>query len=233
MSTDIFRAISTWRLSDSSYGVGPWYEAGGAPKPLVAYQADRAASLDDSKINLINPGTNDLILAPNSHYSEPDWDPVDGWVFPETKACGWDTGIIPSDGNYSMIIKFTNQYNQFFGYCGCNTPYLYYTLSGANVPGVMEGVMYMYGQESTPVFSPPPALDGVLGLTPSGGYRNGILDRSPLPTWAGTINLSICIGCRNTPGTATQPCLGNIQRFAVWQGDISPYIQELSAAIAE
>ena len=58
----------------SARAVAPWWREGGAPEPVAAYQPIGAASLADSYINLVNPGTFDA--APGV---APTWASGTGW----------------------------------------------------------------------------------------------------------------------------------------------------------
>ena len=55
----------------------PWYLAGGAPVPRAAWQPKGAASYASSKVNIVNPGTYDLV----DGAAFPTWDAVNGWTF--------------------------------------------------------------------------------------------------------------------------------------------------------
>ena len=81
----------------------PWYLSSGIAKVncLAAYQAKGAASLAASYVNLVNPGTNDLITV-----SPPTWDISDGLIFDGiNQYC--DTQIV-FGAVWSFAIRFTN-----------------------------------------------------------------------------------------------------------------------------
>lgn len=54
-----------------------WWEAGGATGCVEAHQPKGAASYAASKVNLNNPGTNDI----TDDAQKPSWDAADGWTF--------------------------------------------------------------------------------------------------------------------------------------------------------
>lgn len=63
------------RPSGGAGPVVPWYNAGGAPDPIAAYQPKGSSSLAESYVNLVNPGTHDATVG-----VAPTLD-ADGWVF--------------------------------------------------------------------------------------------------------------------------------------------------------
>ncbi len=93
--------------SDPSLGyiqiLGDWWLAGGISPAncIAAYQAIGATSLNNSYINLANPGTNDII-----DVNAPYWNIVDGWVWDsDSNYPQLNTGVVAKAG-YSVVVKF-------------------------------------------------------------------------------------------------------------------------------
>jgi hypothetical protein len=96
----------------------PWYRLGGAPMPILAYNAV-AASYALSKINLASPGTYDLI--DTGHV--PAWDGI-GWTTKiVTGLTYFETGYTPTAGAYTFFMEYlTFPTGSFFG-CYANNAY--------------------------------------------------------------------------------------------------------------
>lgn len=213
--------------------VTPWYLTGGAPTPIAVYQADGAANLAASQVNLVNPGTYNLVTAPG--LSIPTWDAINGW---DVTGKAWDTGIIPA-ASYSTIVSYTDQTNSICGLYGSDgrneLPYVDYNVSIYYMPGTFVMTSFVIGDGagagSASISNTYNPANGVLGLTPLYGWQDGISVAMPQNTWSGTSIYSMFLGARSHHGTATNTCVGYIQRFAVWDVDVSDYMPALSEAI--
>lgn len=80
----------------------PWYEIDAIPNAfrVAAYQALSASSQEESYVNLILPGTFDLVPNP-----APAWDAAIGWTFDDTNLL--DTAMT-EDLEYSVFIRFAD-----------------------------------------------------------------------------------------------------------------------------
>ena len=89
----------------SARAVAPWYLAGGAHAPILAYQAKGAASMAVAKVNLVNPGTNDLV-----EVGTPAWDPARGFNRDSSIDNYLRTNYTPpaTDQDYTVIIQFVD-----------------------------------------------------------------------------------------------------------------------------
>lgn len=214
----------------------PWYLAGGAPTPIAAYQADGVDDIATSQINLVNPGTYNLTIVPGQ--SIPSWDAVSGWSMNGGQV--WDTGVAPGP-TYSAIISFSNQSNtvfSFFGSDGRNAiPAVDFAIDAIHMPGIIDYILPLWGLSNggpIPTTGSIPFISsGVMGLTPAQAWKNGVSVGSKTPDWTGTNPYSIFLGARSHHGASTSPSIGNIQRFAVWNVDISAYMPTLSTAILQ
>ena len=98
--------LSTPALHGSAEVV-PWYLSGGVSRAncLAAYQAIGAASLAESYVNLVNPGTYDL-----SGGTAPTWAAESGWTFngaDQYKTTGIDPAANATQ-TWSMIVRYSN-----------------------------------------------------------------------------------------------------------------------------
>ncbi len=82
----------------------PWYLAGGIPAEncLRAYQPMLADDLADSYINLVNPGTGNIVQV-----GAPGWDLANGWTGNGTSS-SLRTGLTGASGYKSVAIRFSN-----------------------------------------------------------------------------------------------------------------------------
>lgn len=84
-----------------TYGT-PWYRAGSAPRPVAAYQAIGASSLNASYTNLVNPGVNSLSVMG----TPPAWTPQNGWYSNSVILAGLDTGRLSYYPNDTVILRY-------------------------------------------------------------------------------------------------------------------------------
>ena len=152
-------------LAASARAVAPWWLAGGAPMPVAAYQPIGAASLADSYVNLVNPGTYDA--APGA---APTWDAANGWIF--NGSTQFLIGA-PLNNSFVVLTRFSNRTNNngLWSSAGAGGGTRAYILFGAaNV---------QYRLNTTSIISPT-ATSGVLGISSSGAggtaWRNGVSD---------------------------------------------------------
>ena len=98
----------------SARAVAPWWRAGGAPEPVAVYQPIGAASLANSYVNLVNPGTFDA--APGV---APTFDAATGWQG-DGATNFLTTGVVVGSGGTVVIrlsgisVLFPNRYFSSF-----------------------------------------------------------------------------------------------------------------------
>lgn len=93
-----------------SGGSVPWYRAGGAPAPIAVWQAKGAASKAASLVNLVNPGTYNLIEVNTMGFAT-----ATGWEGSGTAY--FRTGIVPTV-NYTVAIRVAGIDDAFEGLIG-------------------------------------------------------------------------------------------------------------------
>lgn len=200
-----------------------WWEAGGAPTPLVVYQPKGAASLAASYVNLVNPGTYDA--APGA---APGWSSGTGWVFSGAEYLL--TTLVPtfSGGQsvWAMLVRFS----------GANTDGG--TLSGEFTPGARFDLVarqpyqdkHSYGNGDVVLVEP--RLDsGVMAIAGTQGYLNGVADGAAIAAGYTTTATQIGIGAR---GDGTDFYVGDILAVAIWDTSTghATWMPAVSAAVA-
>lgn len=199
----------------------PWYRAGGAPEPVVAYQPKGAASLAASYSNLVNPGTNDAAVV-----AAPTFDTATGWTFNGSNQA-LQAAFVSND-NSGVLVRFTNcgagyvvgQYQNEHAFL------IYPYLGGASV-------RYWNGVGLAAVA--PAVTAGVLGVSGQKGYRNGSLDTSALTAHGtiGSINDRVRIGGYFSNADGGGFTAVKVQAFALWNTLLSDaQVAALSAAMA-
>ena len=81
--------------------IGKWWER---YDPVIAYQAFGANSLEESYINLANPGVYDAVPGP----VPPSWTRETGWDFPNFTTSYLNTGWTPPDTNVTAIVRYSD-----------------------------------------------------------------------------------------------------------------------------
>jgi hypothetical protein len=194
-------------VSASSIAVPPpahWWPA----SAIAAWLAKGAASYAAGKVNLVNPGTHDLITS-----TPPTWDAVNGFGF-DGLSQYLDTTVIPDSG-WSALIRFSNRsggvhgYGSPFGtYNGDQTRMEVFTYDS-------DGNTYFYNGDPSDTHSMPSLpSSGVFALAGSNAYFNGTPVASGLGSWSGT-GVSVWIGARNNRGSGVFYCLEDVQAFCL------------------
>ncbi len=219
VSTDALVGGAT--TSDALQSSFPWYLAGGIPSAncLAAYEPQNATTNALSYVNIANPGTYDLTVgnAPSIHH------PL-GWIFDGINDY-LATGINGS-ATLSVIIRFaygnpTAGYKEILGSTDG-------VVGGFElIPNYTTGVIYG-GHGISTTSQAPSSTEGVLALTPSGIYLNGVLHKTLTANWAGVTPREIYIGCLNGSLGADKFYPGAIRLAAFYDIDIAPYIAALS-----
>lgn len=207
-------------IIDSEKTIEAWYLAGGvaAVNCKGAYQPIGAASLAASKVNRINPGTNDA-----GGGTDPTHDPALGWIFNGSSQY-LKTGIVPeNDQTWSMIIKYseyTTGDDQIAGlYEDANKQF---GLLAAN-SGSYERIIGRNGNNSG--YKKQQADAGVIAVCGTKMYWNGNEIAAPyvnypLTAGSGAISYDIWIGCTHYT-TAVDFFDGNIQALAIYDKVLS------------
>lgn len=183
-------------LAGKGYTIGPeeWITAGGVPLAncVAAYMPLGAESQALSYINLVNPGTHDLVSD-----AAPTWDSLRGWIF-DGATQYLRTGIIPVSG-YSVVIRYANSVtNAASKLMGSNNLANTTRFIISNNPD-SNTITYQYANKAATVA--PQLNAAVLAITSFGGYRNGALNYTfSSPEWSGTAS-EIYIGSTLEGGT--------------------------------
>lgn len=158
----------------------PWYLAGGvsAANCIAAYQAKGAASYAASKINLINPGTYNLIDGVS-----PTWDAINGWTFDGITTYLRTENLYQAitTNNCSIVIGYSNLNNtvnsRLFGcyYENYDPPYQY---SSFNLSNKITPSYRVYNTEilETVVNGSLPVTSIVSFCSDNTQYLNGVVD---------------------------------------------------------
>ncbi len=196
-------------------GMGGLMGGGGAPWYIVpgktcarAYQANGAASLAASYVNLASPGTGDA-----SAISAPTWNATDGWIYDGLANC-LNSGLVPT-ATTTVMIQYADGTNAGV-ICGSfvtTTDSVYWI-----IPRISSNdkVRYAYGSAPGPTTDVAPKQDtGVLGIAGGYGYRNGVVDTTAMSGFVSSTK-AIYIGGWNNNGTAAAFWAGKIKKFAAY-----------------
>jgi hypothetical protein len=200
-----------------------WWLAGVVPIANCkrAYSAIGAASLAASYIDLVsiqNAAPGDV----------PAWDITNGWQF-NGSSNYLTTGFVPS-GTTSIACRFSTYTGgaallALFGVTDGSGNFYYCPVRNTGQH------RFTWGAYSTA--TAPGATNGVLIVTPTGVWIDGIKYDSPTGSWA-TVTAEMYLGCRNLTGTgpnAHAPVY--IQRWAAYDIDLntSTYIADITASM--
>jgi hypothetical protein len=200
----------------------PWWLEGGAPAPVGAWDAAAAASKAASLVNQVNAGTFDLTEA-----GTVSWTAGTGW-HGFSNVIYFDSGITPVTG-YSMICQFSGGSVKA---AGCEVAGNSNATDGRFRLGPISAAnnaqrLYAYG--SSLVSTATAVTSGVMAITPTNMYYNGVSDASGTYTISAT-SASIFIG--TTRNYLNGFWNGNIQRIAIYDYNIASYAAAITAAMA-
>lgn len=174
-----------------------WWEAGGAPTPLVVYQPKGAASLAASYVNLVNPGTYDA--APGN---APGWSSGTGWVFSGAEYLG--TGL--SQGLHTWLVYFANAVSNGFAF-------------GAEYQKAAPrwyGNILVQSRSGQPFYGGGDMTSGVLCLAGDYAvYKDGTLLASGSPGGTTPRTGEYYVGANNASGPQSN-FIGDILAIAIW-----------------
>lgn len=206
--------------------VTPWYLTDGvvASDIVRAYQSKGAASLADSYINLVTPGTGDAIAT-----VPPTWDAINGRKYNGTDQY-LNTGFSATE-NMAMFIMFSNSVTLFspmFGSVGIDA-FSYFMF----VPNQDDGTSTVDWGAGTHTTHFPVCLSGVICVYKNNFYVDGVLVATGSGVWTDSV-LSILIGSANDGATPSSFHEFYEQAFlAIEKSDITPtQIAALSANMA-
>jgi hypothetical protein len=206
---------------------GGWWLSGGiaAANCIAAYQAKGAADYAASKVNLANPGTYNAA----DGAANPTWDGTNGWKFDATSSQYLNSGVTPEDDRtWSAIIRFSNDgligYSVAYG-CRIVSPDVRFGLS--NAWGTTHAVWS--GAQSTK-YPPGKLSNGVHIIAGEKSFYNKTEETGTF-TSSSVSFLPIYIGCWNQASTAANFATLYIQAFAIYDVDISSYVNDLTDAI--
>lgn len=180
----------------------PWYLAGGiaAANCVGAWQGKGVASLAESKVNLVTPGTYDLTST-----SEPTFNSSYGW-WSNLATMFWDTGIVPLK-TYGVIVKFTERITTAKMLFGANEFWIIPHYDASNH-------RYNFGGEYSYKNAPPAMTAGTLAIASLKGYTNGVADAAA--TSSGNPANTLYLFGRNVGNLLDQQTNVKIQAAAIY-----------------
>jgi hypothetical protein len=190
--------------------VKAWYLSGGTSIPKAAFKATGAASYAASKVNLVNPGTLDLI---DGVIPPVEWTAGNGWRFGFNNNGGYlRTGITSANGDVTILIRFTT------GIASTNSQ-VYFGLYDTGILYIQneKGVALHLASDASTINTTELANGSTHTLVIAG--ENAYLDGNVL---AGTLTKNaitneLFIGALNLVGTGSiQCCEAQITHFAYW-----------------
>jgi hypothetical protein len=190
----------------------PWYLSNGIDKTncIAAYRAIGATSYSNSKINLVNSGTYNLVSIDG--ITEPSWSSANGWSFTNH---GLNTTLkLPAtDHQWSVIVRyknatFTDDGHMLFGAAG----------AGLQI-GIISDAMFLYNMGESVVFISP-SVDSTLCMSGPKFYIDGEDTLASIPTDGNNAQTNIYIG-RNNHNTNPTPFIGSILAIAFYNITLS------------
>jgi len=208
-----------------SAAVDRWL-TGGIPAAncTAAYEPKGAASLAVSYSNLNDPGTNNA--APGV---APTWNGTDGWILngsTQYLVTGVQPGITSSAiCRYSSVSAAAE--GVLFGCDDADNDFFMINFTAST-----NTTKYQHRTSPEGVLAAVPILtSGVLAVTPTNGYRDGVSDGLVLGL-DDAVGEDIYLGCRNNDGVAAGFLGVKIQAFYVYDIPIDPYVAGLTTAMA-
>jgi len=192
-------------------GAAPWYRAGSAPAPVVAYQAKGATSLVASYSNLVTPGTNNV--APGV---APTFNSTTGWSFDGISQY-LKTGVVPANINQTYLVGFSDApaANQsVFGVYGAGLTVAFQPRGDSSVHfGAYNGTL------GSALNVAPRFVSGILVIAGLNVYWNGQLCATIPSTFPVANTIEIILGSLSE--AVPQYFGGKMQYFANWNSVLS------------
>ena len=228
--TPITVSAMSGNLTSQNY-TNTWYAVGGTSASIkLAYKAIGAASLAASKVNLSNPGTNDLTLPGGQ--ANPTFNTATGWTH-DGATTVLDSGFVPpNQAARTILVRIANAtVGVGVGRVVCS--------SRNGAPQLKIGVndggnKASFANGSTGYTHTTTIASGVLVVAGQKAYLNG----SEIGSFAaGTYDqgtTTMAIGCLNNGGGSfAQFYLGDILAFAEWDATLdATQVAIVSAAVA-
>jgi hypothetical protein len=194
-------------------GGAKWWQVAGATC-IAAYQPKGAADLATSYVNLANPGTYNATWSGAS----PSWTVGDGWQC--SVANYLRTGVVPVDGDW-MIARYSNCAAVVYIAGVFNGTYKLQMINGSTTVG------YTYG--TTDKSKTPALTAGVLAVTKTQAYRNGVSEALAMSESLGAIAIDIWLGARNALGVPHGNGQIYIQAYAHYRPSEQPTAGDIAA----
>jgi hypothetical protein len=201
----------------------PWYLAGGLiniSSCILAYSAV-AGSYAASKVNLINPGTNNL---DDTGHNTITWDGI-GWKFSATGY--FDTGYTMAAGAYTVFFEYTEWNSGYFFGCRANNSTGCVFCRNQSGTTLQQGIR---GFGDTQTYASMPAAGKFAwrfdDLTPPFTetiYIDGLsknLSGAMYPS-IGINSISLYLGAMNNAVAAVLTSTMKIKKFSVYAGSLS------------
>ena len=203
-------------LSSRVAAAGDWWFVAGITT-IVAYQPIGAANYAASKINLADPGTNDAWEG-----NAPVWGAIGGWDFNGTNDY-LKTGILDTI-NLSLAIRFSDDVS--------SSASLGTSWFSVNPDNIGWGNKRTYAHSGTSLAVLPVVTNGVMIITPTFGFYNGMSDGA-IPSLS-QLGRMVLVGASggSAAGAPESYRDTSIQAFAIWNGDIASDAATVSAAMA-
>ena len=214
-------------LAATDSGQKWWEPSSGAFSVAGVYRAIGAASASAARVNLDNPGTNDL----TTPGAAPSWAIETGWTLNGTSQF-FATGL-SSNGDYTMIVRFSDVGDSddrvLIGGVGSGADTRHWTSPRwfANQAGIGYGNAFTVAVTATGW-----AAGGVLAVSRNKLYRDGSLIHTLSGTFSGGA-APLFVGAFSNNGTAANFFPGKIQAVAIYNSVLSDsQVAEVSAAMA-
>ena len=197
-------------------GGAKWWQVPGATC-IAAYQPKGAADLAASYVNLASPGTYNATWSGAS----PSWSASNGWICSTSNYLR--TGVVPVDGDF-YIARYSN---------AAIGVYIAGVLSGASKTQALvqtTTVLYCYG--TTDRTKTPTLAGGVVAVTKTQAYRDGVSETLTMNESLGAMSHDIWIATRNGNGTPHGTGTIYIQAFAYYRPGDQPTAGDVAALTA-
>lgn len=189
--------------------VVPWYEV--VPGAAVAYCALGAADAAASYVNLITPGTKDLVTG----VVPPAFDPLTGWSWDGATQHCLETGFLATSQNCTYMVRFSDcvdaTYKAALAYSTTNASVSIQPQSTNNNVGYVNGAG---GLNISPKL-----LSGILGIAGNKGYRNGVVEPGEVGAWGATNSKKLNIAGGGTGFLGSQI---KVQAVIVYESVLDP-----------
>lgn len=208
-----------------------WWAGGGCAALIgAAWEPVGADSLDASYLRIAGVGGNADIDPAVVGGTAPTWDATNGWKFDAASNQYLKSGITPNAGTYSMIIRYSNAITSDTAcIAGASAAGKTFYMRPSKTTDSAMGFNVIDTTEDT--FASEGTASGVMAIAAKSAYKNGSL--------LGVLTASAAIDCTeeifigaiqsHATGLAANYWTGYIQAIAIYTGDISAYIAQITA----